>query len=264
MQSRYLSSSDICGKHALITGASAGIGKACAFLLAERGVDLTLVARRAELLDQVRSEILANHPEVQIACVSMDITDLKAVAELPDIVPPVDILINNAGLALGVAKADNFTELELSTMMQTNAIASMAMFRAFVPQMRLRDYGHVVTVGSVAAFECYEGGALYNASKHAILAFMNAARMDLADSRVKVSVVNPGIVDTDFWKVRFSGDEDKAKRALAGIEPLTPWDVADQVVWAVSRSHSCQIAEIRSYCTHQAHAKYVIHRKCQD
>jgi 3-hydroxy acid dehydrogenase/malonic semialdehyde reductase len=258
---RYLKRSDLTDKHAVITGASSGIGRACAFMLAEKGVKLTLVARRANLLSEVKDEILANHPHACISLVPMDITDLSDVASLPDRLPPVDILVNNAGLALGVSKADTFSADELSRMMQTNAIAAMAMFRAFVPQMRARDSGHVVTVGSVAAFESYEGGALYNASKHAILGFINAARMDLVDTQVKVTLINPGIVDTEFWNVRFNGDEVKVKKALDGIEPLSAWDVADQIVWALTRHRNCQISEIRSYCTHQAHAKYVVHRK---
>ena len=259
--SKYIKTLDISGKHALITGASSGIGRACAFMLAERGARLTLVARREQMLLSVRSEILENHPDVSIDVIVLDVTDKEAGMALPDRAGRVDILINSAGLALGTSKADNFDLKDAERMFETNAIASISFFRAFVPMMRKVNSGHVVNIGSVAGFECYEGGSVYSASKHAILAFSNAARMDLVDTDVKVTVINPGIVDTEFWNVRFNGDAEKAAGALKGIEPLTSWDIAYQVMSSITRPQNSQIAEIRSYCNHQAHAKYVIYRK---
>ena len=229
-------------------------------MLAELGCHLILAARRLPELERVKLEVTENYPNVNVQIVSIDLRDISAVALLPSQFGPVDFLINSAGLALGNPKADAIEMKDTLQLLETNALASMAMFRAFVPAMRERNSGHVVNIGSVAAFECYEGGSIYNASKHAILGFTNAARMDLADTDVRVTMINPGIVDTDFWAVRFNGDSEKAKNALKGLEVMSPFDIADQVIYALTRPLRCQVAEIRSYCNHQAHARYVIHR----
>lgn len=259
--SRYLTEYSISGKRALITGASSGIGEACALMLAEKGVHLILVSRRSVELERVRSQIILNHSGIHVDIFALDLTNIASIATLKDTVGAVDILINSAGLALGNPRADEIDLSEARQLLDTNAFAAMAMFRAFVPDMSERDSGHVVNIGSVAAFECYEGGSIYNASKHALLGFTNAARMDLVNTNVRVSIINPGIVDTNFWNVRFKGDDDKAKSALKGISTMTPFDIADQVVFTLTRPLRCQIADIHSYCNHQAHARYVIHRE---
>ena len=259
--SRYLEPYTIDGKRALITGASSGIGEACALMFAERGVNLVLVARRIRELERVRNMILENHAGITVEIMSVDLTNVAEIATLKDTVGAIDILINSAGLALGTPRADEIDLAEARQLLDTNAFAAIAMFRAFVPDMRERNSGHVVNIGSVAAFECYEGGSIYNASKHALLGFTNSARMDLANTNVRVTIINPGIVDTNFWSVRFKGDDVKAESALKGLEVMTPFDIADQVVYALTRPLRCQIADVHSYCNHQAHARYVIHRE---
>jgi len=257
--SRYLEVYPIEGKTAFVTGASSGIGEACSFMLAERGVNLIIVARRLPELENLKTNLQKNHPQVSVTILQADVTDPEQVEKMSEI-GEVDFLINCAGLALGNPKADEIDLKETRQILDTNATAAISLFRIFVPAMRKRNSGHVVNIGSVAAFECYEGGSVYNASKHALLGFTNSARMDLADTDVRVTIINPGIVDTDFWKVRFHGDGEKARAALDGLEAMSPYDIADQVVYAITRPKRCQVSEIRSYCNHQAHAKYVFKR----
>jgi 3-hydroxy acid dehydrogenase/malonic semialdehyde reductase len=260
MKSRYVQSECLAGRVALITGASSGIGEATAFMLAEQGCNLVLVARRSDRLEEVRRRILENHTDVRVDIQVMDITEVDRVAHLHHCTGEIDILVCNAGLALGTAAADSFDQEEMEQMFQVNVMSAMSLFRAFVPSMRARNKGHIVFVGSVAGFESYEGGSVYSATKHALCGFANAARMDLVSTDVRVTMVNPGIVRSEFWLVRFNGDKEAADKALKGLDPLTPWDVADQIVFALTRPTHSQIADIRSYANHQAHAKYVIHR----
>mmetsp|Transcript_32664 Transcript_32664/g.57915 ORF Transcript_32664/g.57915 Transcript_32664/m.57915 type:complete len:195 (+) Transcript_32664:1-585(+) len=173
----------------------------------------------------------------------------------------VDILVNNAGLALGVASAIENELANIQTMLATNVQAVMCLVAAFGPRMKERGKGHIVNISSVAGHECYVGGSAYCATKHAVNAFTIATRHDLAGTPIRVTAISPGMVETDFSKVRFGGDESKAAKVYENILPLVAEDVADQIIFATTRPRHVQIADIISYATNQGHAKYVIERK---
>ncbi len=252
------------GKTALITGASAGIGKACALLLAEQGARVILVARREQKLVAVKDEIILAIPHASVLIEQCDVSDLASVKSLGDRLAntPVDILVNNAGLALGTESGDKADMHDIVRMFETNVVGLIALITTFAGQMRIRNSGDIVNIGSVAGSDHYGGGAGYCASKAAVDAFSNSLRMDLVDTNIRVTSINPGLVGgTEFSLVRFRGDTNMAATPYQGIESLTAMDVADQVVYAVTRPLRVQIATIKSYCNQQGHAKYAIARK---
>jgi len=256
---------DLSGKTVLITGASAGIGEKIAHRFAELNCNLVLVARRKERLEALKAELNKIAPKVTIQVCVCDISDSTKCSKLvEEVTGDVDILINNAGFALGTPKADEAPLEDTIAMMNTNVIAVMHLVSLFVPGMRKRAFGHVVNISSVAGHETYEGGAVYCATKHAVNAFTIATRMDLVDTPVRVTAISPGIVETEFSMVRFKGDQDKAKVPYQNILPLHAEDVADQVIYACTRPRHVQIADIISYCTNQGHAKYVVAREGED
>ena len=254
---------DIKGCTALITGASAGIGEACAYMFAEKGANLVLVARRKEKLVSVKESILATFPNVSIRCELCDMTQVTQIDALVERLADtqVDIIVNNAGLALGTESGDRVAIEDVITMFNTNVIGVMTLTNRIAPQMRLRNSGDIVNIGSVAGSDHYAGGAIYCATKSAIDAYTDCLRMDLVETNLRVIGINPGLVSgTEFSLVRFRGDSQLASAPYKGLECLTAMDVADQVLYAVTRPHNVQIAQLNSYCTHQGHAKYVIAR----
>lgn len=248
--------------HSLCAGASSGIGAACAWRLAEAGCKLVLLARRADRLEALRTDIQSRFPGTPIHLVApFDVREYRKVADLPAVLPPdfaeVDILLNNAGLALGVAGvADNDVE-DAAAMMETNVMAVVAFTKAFVAGMVARDRGHVVNISSIAGHEAYSGGSLYCASKHALDAFTTSARHDLVGSQVRVTAISPGAVKTEFSVVRFKGDVGKADAVYDGYEHLTAEDVADNVLYALTRPAHVQVADMVVLCTNQSSAKNV-------
>ena len=256
---------DISGKRALITGASVGIGRACALLLAEQGCSLILVARRREKLEETRHEIqkfIPNCSDIRVE--SCDISRTEEVTMLVERLQgiQIDILVNNAGLALGVDSGDRISMTEIQVMINTNVVGLMALVNGIAPQFRQRNAGDIVNISSVAAFDYYSGGAIYCATKAAVDAYSNCLRMDFVETNIRVIGINPGLVSgTEFSLVRFKGDEEKSKAPYDGVDCLTSLDVADQVVYALTRPQNVQIAQIRSYCNQQAHAKYVLSRR---
>jgi NADP-dependent 3-hydroxy acid dehydrogenase YdfG len=264
MKSTLYQRRNIYGKRALITGASAGIGKATAMLFAEQGCSLILVARRLSKLVEVRDELKELFPSIDVQTEECDVSDLRSVEEmvkrLHDV--DVDILINNAGLALGVDTGDRIDLHDTRTMIETNVLGPIALVNGFAPGMRTRNSGDIVNISSVAGSDRYSGGAIYCATKAALDAFSDCLRMDLVETDIRVISINPGLVSgTEFSFVRFKGDHAKASQPYKGIECLTAMDIADQIVYAVTRPNNVQIAEIKSYCNQQAHAKYVFSRK---
>jgi 3-hydroxy acid dehydrogenase/malonic semialdehyde reductase len=254
----------INGKGVLITGASAGIGRSCALMFAEQQSRLILVARRRERLEEVRREINVLFPDCDVRIEVCDVSNIKEVTNLCERLKgtEIDILVNNAGLAVGVEPGDQVSLEDVDVMINTNVKGVIALVHGLVPQMRRRNAGDIVNISSVAAFDRYSGGSIYCATKAAVDAFTDCLRMDLVDTDIRVIGIYPGLVSgTEFSVVRFKGDEEKAKSPYVGIDCLSPIDIADQVLYSVTRPLNVQISQIRSYCNQQAHAKYVMSRK---
>jgi serine 3-dehydrogenase len=250
-------------KTVLITGASAGIGAACARAFAREGARLVLTARRAERLEALANELRAEHG-TECHLLALDVRDARAMAEtlggLPAEWAEVDVLVNNAGLGLGLAKLQEGTPDDWDQMIDTNVKGLLYATRALTPGMVARGRGHVVNIGSVAGHEVYPGGAVYCATKHAVDAITRGLRMDLLGTGVRVSTVDPGMVETEFSVVRFRGDEERARRVYANMTPLTPDDIADAVLWCATRPPHVNIDEIILKPTDQASAT-LVHRR---
>lgn len=246
------------GRTALVTGASSGIGDATARLLAREGARLLLAARRSERLDTLARELRETHG-VEARALALDTTDRTAALGLLDAVPPewraIDILVNNAGKALGLSKLHEGDVDDWEEMLDTNVKGLLYVNRAVLPGMVARGSGHVVHVGSVAGHEVYPGGNVYCASKSAVDALTRALRIDLVGSGVRVSTVDPGLVETEFSLVRFKGDQDRAALPYRGIDPLTPMDVAEVILFVVTRPRHVQVAEVILLAGDQASAR---------
>lgn len=253
---------DIAGQCCLITGASAGIGEACAWRFAEQKAKLILMSRRLERLDKLKDELIAAFPDLpEVVTLAFDVQDITAIADLPSKLPEthqaVDILVNNAGLALGTEPADNNDMSSVMQMLNTNVAAVIAFSRAFLPGMKSRGKGHLINIGSIAGHEAYAGGSVYCATKHAVDAFTTAARHDLMATPIRVTAISPGMVNTEFSTVRFGGDKSVADKVYQDIEPLVAADIADNVIYAATRPKHVQIADMVVLATNQAAAKSV-------
>ena len=245
-----------------ITGASAGIGAACARAFAREGARLILTARRAERLEALAAELREAHG-AESRAVELDVRDRaaveRAVAELPAEWAEIDVLVNNAGLGRGLDKLHESDPEGWDEMMDTNVKGLLYVTRAVLPGMVARGRGHVVNIGSVAGHEVYPGGAVYCATKHAVGAITRGLRMDVLGTGVRVSTVDPGMVETEFSVVRFGGDRERADRVYRNMTPLTPDDIADAVVWVATRPPHVNIDEIILKPTDQASAT-MVHR----
>ena len=250
----------------LVTGASAGIGAACARAFAAAGARLVLAARRRERLDELAAGLRGAHG-TDVHLLDLDVRDRAAVAAAIGGLPPewaaVDVLVNNAGLGRGLSKLYEGDPAEWDEMVDTNVKGLLYVTRAVVPGMVERGRGHVVNIGSVAGHEVYPGGAVYCATKHAVGAITRGLRMDLLGSGVRVSTVDPGMVETEFSVVRFRGDRERAKGVYRDMTPLTADDIADAVVWATTRPPHVNVDEIIVKPTDQASAMQV-HRRRSD
>ena len=247
----------------LITGASAGIGAACARAFAREGARLVLAARRTERLEALAAELRAEHG-TECHLIALDVRDGAAVAAtlggLPAEWAQVDVLVNNAGLGRGLEKLQQGSPVDWDEMIDTNVKGLLYATGALLPGMVERGRGHVVNIGSVAGHEVYPGGAVYCATKHAVGAITKGLRMDLLGTGVRVSTVDPGMVETEFSVVRFKGDEERARRVYADMNPLTPDDIADAVLWCATRPPHVNIDEIIVKPTDQASAS-LVHRR---
>ena len=227
----------IRGKTAVVTGATAGIGEACARRLADAGVRPVLVARRDDRLAAVAAEI-AEATGARVLRHVLDVRDREGVAafarRLEDDGVVVDILVNNAGLARGLDTLQDGCHEDWDEMIDTNLKGVLNLTRALLPGMVARDAGHVVNVGSVAGHLVYPRGNVYCATKHALRALTEAANLDLVETRVRMSSVDPGMVETEFSLVRYRGDEERAREVYRGTDPLTPEDVADAVHYVLN------------------------------
>ena len=249
-------------KIVLITGATSGIGEACARRFAEGGYDLILTARRADKLEAIKAELEADGVMVRtlVFDVRDDIAAEKAIASLEPEWQKIDVLINNAGLALGLDKEYEGDPEDWNTMIDTNIKGLLTMTRLIVPGMVARNEGHVINMGSVAGDAAYANGNVYCATKAAVKAITDGLRIDVAQSAVRVTNLKPGLVETNFSNVRFHGDNERADNVYKGITPLTGADIADVAFYAASAPKHVQIAEVLILATHQASGS-VIHRE---
>lgn len=237
----------------LITGASSGIGAACAQAFAQAGAKLILVARRQERLQQLADQ-LALQSEIHL--ISLDVCDRTAVesaiANLPVAWSAIDVLINNAGLSRGLDKLHQGSYQDWEEMIDTNIKGLLYLTRSIVPGMINRGRGHVVNLGSTAGHQTYPGGNVYCATKAAVRVISEGLKQDLLGTPVRVSSVDPGLVETEFSQVRFRGDTERAQKVYQGLTPLTPADVADVVLFCVTRPPHVNISEVLLMPTDQA------------
>ena len=246
-----------------ITGASSGIGAACARKFAKEGYTLILNARSIDKLQALKTELEATYG-TDIILLPFDVRDRKAAAKainsLPENYQAIDILVNNAGLALGMDKEYAGVEEDYDTMIDTNITALLMSTRLVVPGMIARHKGHIINIGSVAGDAAYPGGSVYCATKAAVKVLSDGLRMDLADTPLRVTNVKPGLVETNFSLTRFAGDKERADKVYQGIKPLTGEDIAEVVYFAASAPEHVQIAEVLVLATHQASGT-IVHRQ---
>jgi 3-hydroxy acid dehydrogenase / malonic semialdehyde reductase len=246
----------------LITGASAGIGEACARAFAAVGARLVLAARRADRLEQLSRELHQGHG-TDCHLLTLDVRDVGIVTRVLDDLPEewaVDVVVNNAGMARGVEPLQEGDPRDWDEMIDTNVKGLLYVTRALVPGMIARGHGHVINIGSVAGRDVYPGGAVYCATKHAVDAITRGLRMDLLGTGVRISTIDPGLVETDFSTVRFRGDVERASSVYRGYTPLTPADVADAVVYVATRPAHVNIDEVILKPTDQASVTMVNRR----
>ena len=251
------------GKITLITGATSGIGEACAIELAKEGAKIILTGRRSNLLEKLEEKI-KSEIGVDVLSIKLNVKSSVEVEQtfiaLPEEWKNIDILVNNAGLAKGMNKLFEDDIENWEEMIDTNVKGLLYVTRAIVPSMVERESGHVINIGSTAGHEAYPKGHVYCATKHAVAAITKGLRMDLVDKNIRVSTVDPGAVETNFSNVRFSGDTQKAKNVYKGLTPLVAEDVAEAVAFCATRPPHANIAEIIMMPTQQASA-LIFHRK---
>ena len=254
-------SSPLKNQRFLVTGSSSGIGAATSSLLAQRGAEVIMVARRQERLESVAQEIRQHVPQAKLQLLALDVT-------APDVIDhlrkhnalEVHGLINNAGLALGREPVASSKWEDAEQMLKVNVDAALKIAHAIVPGMLSRGHGDILNLCSVAGHWTYPGGAIYCASKHALWAFTKALREETCGKNLRVMQISPGMVETDFSVVRFGGDQAMARKVYAGMTPLTPFDIATQIMFMLEQPRHVCIDEIITMPTDQG-APTTIHRK---
>lgn len=243
----------------MITGATSGIGEACARKFANGGYDLVITGRNVDRLKTVEQE--ARQLGADVLALEFDVRDRKAAAAAVESLKGkwaiIDVLINNAGLALGLDKEYEGDLDDWETMVDTNVKGLLTMTRLIVPGMVERNKGHVINIGSVAGDAAYAGGSVYCATKAAVKAITDGLRIDVAHTAVRVTNVKPGLVETNFSVIRFHGDKQRADNVYKGIKPLTGDDIADVAFYAASAPEHVQVAEVLVLATHQANGTVV-------
>jgi 3-hydroxy acid dehydrogenase / malonic semialdehyde reductase len=251
------------GRTVLVTGASAGIGRSCALAFAARGSRLLLAARRVDRLEALRDELESAHG-TPVDIQGLDVRDREAVEGWVDRLAEQgtlpDVLVNNAGLSRGRAPLHEGSVEDWEEMIDTNVKGLLYLTRAVLPHMVERDSGHIINLGSTAGHLVYPGGNVYNATKFSVRALTEATNLDLVGTRVRVSTVDPGLVETEFSLVRFRGDRRRAEAVYRGLTPLTPDDVADIVCYVAAAPPHVNIVQTVVYPTDQR-SPVVIHRK---
>ena len=249
-------------KIVLITGATSGIGLACTRKFAENGDKLILTGRNEQRLTEIAQELTAKGTEVRTLV--FDVRDREQarqhLAALPREWQTIDVLINNAGLALGLEPEYQGSFEDWDTMIDTNIKGLLTMTRLVVPGMVERNRGHIINIGSVAGDAAYAGGNVYCATKAAVKALSDGLRIDVADTAVRVTNLKPGLVETNFSNIRFHGDTGRAANVYKGIKPLTGDDIADVALYAANAPEHVQIAEVLILATHQASGSVIIRK----
>ena len=249
-------------KIVFITGATSGIGLGCARKFAANGDKLILTGRNATRLSEISSELKAQGAEV--VTLKFDVRDReaaqKAIESLPAEWTKIDVLVNNAGLALGLEPEYEGDFSDWDGMIDTNVKGLLTMTRLIVPGMIERNSGHIINIGSVAGDAAYAGGNVYCATKAAVKALSDGLRIDVASTAVRVTNLKPGLVETNFSNVRFHGDTDRAAKLYQGIKPLTGDDIADVAVYAANAPAHVQIAEVLILATHQASGSVIVRK----
>lgn len=250
-------------KIVFITGASSGIGEGCARKFAGNGYKVIINGRNIEKLTAVRNALETEY-NAEVYMLPFDVRDrqaaVSAIESLPEDWKNIDILINNAGLVIGLDKEHEGNLDEWDIMIDTNIRALIAMTRIIVPEMVERGRGHVINIGSIAGDYAYPGGSVYCACKAAVKALSDGLRIDLVDTPVRVTNIKPGLVETNFSVIRFRGDKDKADNVYKGIKPLNGDDVAEVVYFAASVPEHIQVAEVLVMPTNQATGT-IVYRK---
>jgi len=242
-------------KIALITGATSGIGAACADTFAAQGYDLILIARRENLL-LVQAQQLTEKYNVKVKKIQADVRDKENINYVLETLPTewknVDVLVNNAGLSQGLDPIDKGDTEDWDTMIDTNVKGLLYVTKVVSGWMVERKQGHIINIGSIAGKEVYPNGNVYCATKHAVDALNKGMRIDLLPHGIRVTAINPGMVETEFSIVRFKGDENRAKKVYDGLEPLIAQDIADAIWYAVSRPTHVNINDMLIMPTAQA------------
>lgn len=246
-------------KICLITGATSGIGEACARKFAQGGYDLILTGRREDKLNQLAQELKGKG--VDVLPLVFDVRNREeaqeAIDRLPEEWKTIDLLINNAGLARGLEPLQEGCLDDWNEMIDTNIKGLLTMTRLIVPGMVARNHGHIINIGSVAGDAAYAGGNVYCATKSAVKAISDGLRIDVSDTAVRVTNVKPGLVQTHFSNIRFHGDDARADKVYEGIQPLTGDDIADVCLYAASAPEHVQVAEVLVLATHQANGTVI-------
>lgn len=250
-------------KNVLITGASSGIGEACARRYAANGDNLILFARNKAKLQEMKDELSAKH-NIKVHTDAFDIRERERLKEsinnIPNELKEIDVLINNAGLVIGLDREFEGCLEEWDVVIDTNIKSLLAMTRLVVPAMKAQGRGHIVNIGSVAGDAAYYGGSVYCATKSAVKALSDALRIELVDTPLRVTNIKPGLVETNFSVTRFRGDNEKADKVYEGIRPLIGEDMAETIFWTTSLPEHIQIAEMLVLPTNQASGT-IVHRE---
>jgi 3-hydroxy acid dehydrogenase/malonic semialdehyde reductase len=247
-------------KVALITGASSGIGEACAHLFAQEGYHLILIGRREHLLEKIAHHLIDKYA-IEVKKIQADVRDKENINYVLDTLPAnwknVDVLINNAGLSLGLEPIDKGSIDDWDTMIDTNIKGLLYVSKIVSTWMVAQKKGHIINIGSIAGKDVYANGNVYCATKHAVDALNKAMRIDLLPHGIKVTGIHPGAVETEFSIVRFKGDENRAKKVYDGFEPLVAQDIADSIWFAVSRPAHVNINDMIIMPTAQANGSII-------
>lgn len=248
-------------KTALVTGASSGIGKATAISLAGAGFNLVICGRRKEALQEIKTQL---KEETAVHVLQFDVRNKdevhSAIKSLPQEFSQIDVLVNNAGNAHGLDPIQSGNLEDWDAMIDINVKGLLYVSRAIIPQMLERKAGHIINIGSIAGKEVYPNGNVYSASKHAVDAINKGMRIDLNGSGIRVGAINPGLVESGFSEVRFKGDLERARSVYKGYEPLKPEDIADLVVFMVTRPAHVNIADLLVLPTAQANST-IVHKE---